>query len=244
MFLEIVIKSNLLNEIQITDGDTDVKRPYLAIDYLKETAGAPPAKLLKFCRWCLSGSHKVIGLAAIASIFAGIAETLTAALMGYILDLVLDISPSVLLSENLIFLIITVAFLFGARPLFFGISAYMQSVVLSPGLRTLIATRLHRWTLGHSKSFFENDFAGRVAQKEVQAATALTDVVVESIHTVLFALTSVIAAVAIIGMIDWRIGLVVLFWFAGFVLVMRFFSLDVRLGHYFPPFTSLHTALF
>ena len=205
-----------------------MKIRYLAIDYLKETEGAPPAKLLKFCRWCLSGSYNVIGLAALASIFAGITETLTAALMGYILDLVLENSPSVLLSENLIFLIITVSFLFGARPLFFGISAYMQSVILSPGLRTLIATRVHRWTLGHSKSFFENDFAGRVAQKEVQAATALTDVVVESIHTVLFALTSVIAAVAIIGMIDWRIGLVVLFWFAGFTLVMRFFMPRIK----------------
>ena len=224
-----------MTRTQKTDGDTDLKRPYLAIDYLKEAAGAPPAKLLKFCHWCLSGSHKVIGWAAIASILAGIAETLTAALMGYILDLVLDISSSVLLSDNLFFLIFTVSFLFGARPLFFGISAYMQSVVLSPGLRTLIATRLHRWTLGHSKSFFENDFAGRVAQKEVQAATALTDVVVESIHTVLFALTSVIAAVAIIGMIDWRIGLVVLFWFAGFVLVMRFFGFRVHLAHYFTP---------
>ena len=209
-------------------GDTDLKRPYLAIDFAKGAVGAPPATLVKFCQWCLSGSHKVLGLAAIASILAGIAETLTAALMGYILDLVLDISPGVMSSENLIFLIFIVLFLFGARPLFFGISAYMQSVVLSPGLRTLIATRLHRWTLGHSKSFFENDFAGRVAQKEVQAATALTDVVVESIHTVLFALTSVIAAVAIIGFIDWRIGLVVLLWFAGFVFVMRFFMPRIK----------------
>ena len=32
------------------------------------------------------------------------------------------------------------------------------------------------------KNLFENDFARRVAQKEVQAANALTDVVVESIH--------------------------------------------------------------
>ncbi len=205
-----------------------MNRPYLAIDFLKDVAGAPPATLFKFCQWCLSGSYKMIGLSATASILAGIAETLTAALMGYILDLVLDISPSALLSDNLIFLVITVSFLFVARPLFFGISAFMQSVVLSPGLRTLIATRLHRWTLGHSKSFFENDFAGRVAQKEVQAATALTDVVVESIHTVLFALTSVIAAVAIIGIIDWRIGLVVLLWFVGFVLVMRFFMPRIK----------------
>ena len=116
----------------------------------------------------------------------------------------------------------------GARPLFFAVSAYIQSVILTPGIRTLVATRVHRWTLGHSKTFFENDFAGRVAQKEVQAANALTDVVVESIHTVLFALTSVIAAVVIISIIDWRIGSVVLLWFVGFVFVMRFFMPRIK----------------
>ena len=136
-----------------------------------------------------------------ASILSAIAETLTAALMGFILDLLLDNDPSVLLSEKLFVLIIAVVFLLGARPLFFAVSAYIQSVILTPGIRTLIATRIHRWTLGHSKTFFENDFAGRVAQKEVQAANALTDVVVESIHTVLFALISVIAAIVIISII-------------------------------------------
>ncbi len=205
-----------------------MRLPYLSIDHLKESSGTPPDSLLKFCYWCLSGSHFVIGLAAVASILSAIAETLTAALMGYILDLLLDTNPSVLLSEKLFVLIIAVVFLLGARPLFFAVSAYIQSVILTPGIRTLIATRIHRWTLGHSKTFFENDFAGRVAQKEVQAANALTDVVVESIHTVLFALISVIAAVVIISIIDWRIGSVVLLWFIGFVFVMRFFMPRIK----------------
>ena len=60
-----------------------------------------------------------------ASILSAIAETLTAALMGFILDLLLDNDPSVLLSEKLFMLIIAVVFLLGARPLFFAVSAYI-----------------------------------------------------------------------------------------------------------------------
>ena len=75
-----------------------------------------------------------------ASILSAIAETLTAALMGYILDLLLDTNPSVLLSEKLFVLIIAVVFLLGARPLFFAVSAYIQSVILTPGIRTLIVS--------------------------------------------------------------------------------------------------------
>ena len=83
--------------------------------------------------------------------------------------------------------------------------------------------------MGQSTSFFDNDFAGRIAQKEVQAASALTDVVVEFLHTVLFAIASVIAAILIISSIDWRIGLVVGIWFTGFYGLMRFFLPRIRL---------------
>ena len=62
----------------------------------------------------------------------------------------------------------------------------------------------------------------------MQASGALTDVVIESIHTVLFALTSVLAAVAIISLIDWRIGIIVVVWFCGFILVMRFFMPRIK----------------
>jgi ATP-binding cassette subfamily B protein len=206
----------------------NLKLAYFSIDHSNSTSEPPPRELLKFCYWCLRGSHIAIGLAAVASILSGIAETLTAALMGFILDLIIKAEPTTLLSENFFILGFVFVFLLGVRPFFFAFSAYLQSVVLGPGLRTLVASRLHRWTLGHSKTFFENDFAGRIAQKEVQASGALTDVVIESIHTVLFALTSVLAAVAIISLIDWRIGIIVVVWFCGFILVMRFFMPRIK----------------
>jgi ATP-binding cassette subfamily B protein len=87
----------------------------------------------------------------------------------------------------------------------------------------MVATRLHRWTLGHPKNYFDNDFAGRIAQKEVQASNAVADVTVEVIHTVLFALASVITSFFIITTIDWRVGMIVAFWVFGFYLLMRFF---------------------
>mgnify|MGYP005629401301 FL=1 len=132
-----------------------MKLAYFSIDHLNSTSEPPPRELLKFCYWCLRGSHIAIGLAAVASILSGIAETLTAALMGFILDLIIKAEPTTLLSENFFILGFVFVFLLGVRPFFFAFSAYLQSVVLGPGLRTLVASRLHRWTLGHSKTFFE-----------------------------------------------------------------------------------------
>ena len=57
-----------------------------------------------------------------------------------------------------------------------------------PNAQRLVLSRLHRWTLGQDITFFDNDFAGRIAQKQMQAARAVTEVAVEFINTVVFAL--------------------------------------------------------
>jgi ATP-binding cassette subfamily B protein len=193
------------------------------IDIDLEIEKSPPIILVGFLKWCLKGAYAALVLAAAASILLGIVETYIAALLGYILDLVIETPPNLLFSERWPVLLVAVSFLFLIRPSSFLLSSYLQSMVVSPGVRTMVATRLHRWTLGHPKNYFDNDFAGRIAQKEVQASNAVADVTVEVIHTVLFALASVITSFFIIATIDWRVGMIVAFWVFGFFLLMRFF---------------------
>jgi ATP-binding cassette subfamily B protein len=64
-------------------------------------------------------------------------------------------------------------------------------------------------------TFFDNDFAGRIAQKQMQTATALVNVVTEVINAGAFAVATLIGSVAMLTAIDWRIGLGLLLWLAG-----------------------------
>ena len=189
----------------------------------------PPRKLTAFIFWCLRGTHIPLAIATLASVTIGVVETYIAAMIGYILDLVLETEPSLLIADKWPLIATAAGFLLFVRPVSFLLSAYLQSVVLSPGLRTLVATRLHRWTLGHPKSFFDNDFAGRIAQKEIQASNALADVIVETIQTVLFALASVIASFWIISSVDLRIGWIVILWVIGFYFLMRHFLPRIKI---------------
>lgn len=195
----------------------------------QEVKTPPPHTLFAFIRWCLTGTYAALTLAAIASILSGVVETFTAALIGYVIDLILESSPQSLFAEKGFLLLAAVGFLFLIRPIFFFFSNYMQSIVISPNIRSSISIRIHRWTLGHSKSYFDNDFAGRIAQKEIQASRSLTDVVVELINTVLFALASVATSFWIISLIDWRAGLIVVIWFAGFYAMMAFFMPRIKI---------------
>ena len=183
----------------------------------------PPRRLIPFIRWCVEGAGLPISIAIAASITLGFVETFIAAMIGYLLDLVLVSSPKEFVSENWAAILVGTSFLFLVRPVVFHLSSYFQNLVVGPGLKGLVAVRLHRWTLGHSKNFFDSDYAGRIAQQEIQAADSVTDAVVEIIHTVLFAMATVLASFWIISMIDWRVGLIVALWALGFFFLMRFF---------------------
>ncbi|EPX84459.1 ABC-type multidrug transport system, ATPase and permease component [Rubellimicrobium thermophilum DSM 16684] len=109
-------------------------------------------------------------------------------------------------------------FLIVLRPLAFGASAAFQSVVIGPSLNVLVLSRLHRWTLGQDITFFDNDFAGRIAQKQMQTGRAVTETTVETINTVIFALSSVVATGLLVLGIDGWLALLLMAWLGVYLL--------------------------
>ncbi|MCZ8151018.1 MAG: ABC transporter ATP-binding protein, partial [Rhodobacteraceae bacterium] len=109
-------------------------------------------------------------------------------------------------------------------------SSASNSIVVGPNVLPLVLSRLHRWTLGQAVTFFDNDFAGRIATKQMQAARAVTDVATEVINTVFFALASVIGSVVFLIVIDSRIALALAVWLVAYILLIRFFMPRVRVN--------------
>ncbi|AML50888.1 ABC transporter ATP-binding protein [Falsihalocynthiibacter arcticus] len=198
------------------------------IDPFAPASSPPPRKLGKFINWCLSGSYKPLGIGAGISSLAGITEVSTALFLGMVIDAALAGDPSSFFSGNSSLLLIALLFLIVLRPILLGLSALMQSVVIAPGVFTQVLTRLNRWTLGQTVTFFDNDFAGRISQKQMQAAGSITEVVVETLNTLVFAATSVIGAAVVITDVDYRITLVFGLWLVMYWLFLRHYLPRVR----------------
>ncbi|MEE3359022.1 MAG: ABC transporter ATP-binding protein [Pseudomonadota bacterium] len=190
--------------------------------------GSPPNKLFKFILWAVKGAWPALWAAGILSVVAGVAEVFAAILLGMVIDKALALEPSQIFSDGMGLLLGAFVFFALFRPILFGMTAYSQTIIVQPNVLNLVLSRLHRYTLGQAVTFFDNDFAGRIAQKEMQTARALNDVVTEIIHTVLFALASVVGAVLMLGTVDIRIagGLVV--WMVAYVFLLRFFMPRIR----------------
>jgi ATP-binding cassette subfamily B protein len=201
-----------------------------AIDAFRPADGPPPQTLGAFMKWCLKGSWPMLWVAGILSSLAGVTEVVSALILGWVIDAAISSGPSTFFADHWLLLSVFVLFYMVLRPLSFGVSSASNSIIIGPNIMPLVLSRLHRWTLGQAVTFFDNDFAGRIAQKQMQAARAVTDVATEIINTVCFALASVVGSVVFLFAIDYRIALALSVWLVAYLALIRFFMPRVRVN--------------
>jgi len=86
-----------------------------------------------------------------------------------------------------------------------------------------IRWRAHRYLLGQSSTFYANDFSGRIATKVMQTALSVRDAIVSINGLVVYVFVYFSSAFIIFISNDIRLGLPLLCWLGGYVLVMRWF---------------------
>ena len=198
------------------------------VDAFRPADGPPPDTLLAFFRWCLSGAWRGLGVAAVASAMGGAADVIAAMLLGRVVDAVSGTATAGFWAQNWLLITLFIAFFLILRPAIFGLSTASSSVIIGPNILPLVLSRLHRWTMGHAVTFFDNDFAGRLAQKQMQTARAVTDVASEMVNVVAFALASVIGlAVFLLSVDGWGAAALIL-WLLVYFALIRFFLPRIR----------------
>ena len=199
------------------------------IDSFRRAEGPPPQELWPFMRWCLSGAWPSLWLAGLCSAAAGAMEAGTALILGRVIDATVQLGPDGFFSTQNLWLVgAALVFFLVARPILFGLSAATNAIIVQPNVNPLVLSRLHRWTLGQSVTFFDDDFAGRIAQKQMQAARAVTDVVSEFINVVAFALASLVGSVLLLLAIDWRVALGFGVWLIIYFALIRWYLPRIR----------------
>ncbi|MEM8554420.1 MAG: ABC transporter ATP-binding protein [Pseudomonadota bacterium] len=197
------------------------------IEPFQPADGPPPRKLVPFMRWSLAGSGTQVKLAVAASVSVGVTTVLGFYLIGWVIDGAQAAGTDFLQTQGWQFALFAAFFLI-AWPLSLVANAAFNSVTLGPNLYALSLSRLNRHTLGQSLSFFDNDFAGRIAQKSQQTARALTDVVLEVTNIFGNAVAAAFGAVVMLAFVDWRLSLAVVAWLAAYAFIIRSFLPHIR----------------
>ena len=87
----------------------------------------------------------------------------------------------------------------------------------------------HRFVLRQSLTFFQDDFAGRVATKVMQTALAVRQVVALTTEVFVYVAVYFMGALVLFARSDWRIMAPLALWFVAYAATMRFFVPRMRL---------------
>ncbi len=183
----------------------------------------PPSRVWPFM-W--SHLHEIKGwmgaILVTGLVFSGIEASLYV-LVGWFVDALASSTPERLWDEHGTTLIVVAAVILVARPLaYFANHAVVDQVVV-PQLTNRIRWRSHVYTLGHALSYFQNDFAGRLASRVVQVGQALRSATVEVIDDIWYVLVFVFVVVGFFAHTSLWLALPVALWLAFYVALMRYF---------------------
>lgn len=179
----------------------------------------PPRKLWPFLRDYAQPFTRVFVLATIMSVVVAGIEVGLIYYMGRIVDL-LGESPAAFWDAHGFEVIAVALFVLFARPLLQMIDVLLLNNTIMPNFGTLIRWRSHKHVLRQSVGWFENDFAGRIANRIMQTPPAAGEVVFQVFDAISFALAYLIGAAVLLSVADPRLLLPLLVWFALYICLI------------------------
>lgn len=186
-----------------------------------DDAQTPPSGLFAFLNEYLKPLRKVLITIVILTSIVGAIEIGLIFFTGQVVDLLASSSPERFFIDHGWEMGALAVFILLVRPFFQVLDAALLNQSLMPNLGTIIRWRSHRHVLRQSVGWFENDFAGRIANRIMQTAPAAGEAVYQIFDAVVYAVIYLIGAVWLLSDIDLRLALPMLIWLAFYLALIR-----------------------
>jgi len=205
-------------------------------DRLKPTEVAPeqpPPRdgeraLLRFY-WHYARQARFLVLALFgAGLTVALMDSLIPIFIGRVVTLVSTHDAQSLLREEWPQLLLMALALIIGRPTAMLLRGLITNQSLAAGLTNLVRWQSHWHVVRQSWSFFQNDFAGRIANRVMQNGPALRESIVASINAVWYICVYGLTALALMLSNDWRLTLPLICWLGAYILMLRYFVPRLR----------------
>ena len=191
--------------------------PYVA--YAEDNA--PPRRLWPFLRVYMRPFRRVFVATGIASVTVALLEIGLLWYLGRIVDLLESQGTQGFWAANGMELLLAAAFLLLIRPVLQVIDVGLINNAILPNFGTLIRWRAHRHVLRQSVGWFENDFAGRIANRIMQTPPAAGEAVFQIFDALSFSVAYIVGAAVLLLGADPRLVLPLLVWLVLYLWLVR-----------------------
>ncbi len=180
----------------------------------------PPQTLWRFMLDYAQPFRRVFWVTGFLSVLVAAVEIALIWVMGWIVD-ALQGDPAQFWAEHGWQMIGLVIFILVLRPAIQGLDVLLLNNTILPNFGTLIRWRAHAHVLRQSVGWFENDFAGRIANRIMQTPPAAGEAVFQVFDAITFSIAYVVGAVVILGQADARLMLPLIAWLVAYAALMR-----------------------
>lgn len=183
----------------------------------------PPKRLVAFCRHYTKGMGIPLVLMSLLTAMVAIIEVSLFGFLGQLVDWLVDKNPDTFFQEE------------GARLFWMGLTVlivlptviFLHAAVVHQTLLgnypMVIRWLAHRYLLKQSVSFYQNDFAGRIATKVMQTALSVRETVMKLLDVMVYVVIYFATMLILVGQSDWRLVLPMLGWLAAYVGAQLYF---------------------
>ena len=183
----------------------------------------PPQGLLAFCWHYSKGIWPTLAFMGSLGMIVAALEIMIFSYLGNIVDWLSNADRSTFLeteTETLVWMGFVVLLLIPALKLVWSLVLHQTVIGNYP---MIIRWQAHRYMLGQSMGFYQDEFAGRVATKVMQTALGVRETVMKVLDVFAYVTVYFLGALILVASFDFWLTVPFVVWLAAYILAMRFF---------------------
>src|SRR5262245_44265508 len=194
---------------------------------LPEHPEPPPGLIGFYWHFAKQAKGLLIGL-FIAGFAVALLDSMIPVFIGRVVTLITSVKPQELLENHWHVLAGMAVVLLVLRPLALTSQNIMANQAIAANVSNMIRWQSHWHVVRQSWAFFQNDFAGRIANRVMQTGPAIRETLVALLTAIWYVLVYGTAAVILLASADPWLALPVLIWFAAYLVMLRLFVPRMR----------------
>ncbi|MXN63335.1 ATP-binding cassette domain-containing protein [Stappia sp. GBMRC 2046] len=185
--------------------------------------GPPPDTLVRFCWYYTRPIWPVLAAVGILGALIAVFEVMVFSFLGDLVNWLSSANRETFFADNWPRLMWMAAVILVILP---AINALWESLFHQGVLGNYpmnVRWRVHRYLLRQSIGFYQNDFAGRIANKVMQTALAVREVVTRIVDILVYISVYFVSALFLVGEASWELAAPLVFWLLAYLGVIYYF---------------------
>lgn len=188
----------------------------------------PPKNLLGFCLYYTQGVWPWLILMAVFTALIALIEVSLFGFLGSIVDWLNANSRETFFATQGLKLALIGVLVIVILPAIVSVHSFIMYQTLLGNYPMRIRWLAHRYLLGQSMSFFQNEFSGRISAKVMQTALSVRETVMKFFDVLNYVIVYFLGTLVIAASSDWRLMIPFLLWIVSYIGLLGYFIPKLR----------------